>query len=222
MAGFLQTRTGSSYVGCLLSVSNDKSSVDRDMLAAFLSEGDGASCCSQSGEIFGILKQMRDDMAKDLADLRSQEGSAKADMMLAWRRGRKSLKLTQAIEEKTERVGNIAMELATKANDLEDIMEGLTEDKKFLADQAMELAALADTINVLNDDDAPELFKKTSPSAASSLSRFKRAPACVDALLSACSMLPKCGAAMLIPVLTCWRLLKGWQDRVRKDCQDDR
>ena len=33
--------------------------------------------------------------------------------------------------------------------------------------RAMELAALADTIKVLNDDDALDFFKKTLPSAAS-------------------------------------------------------
>jgi len=72
-------------------------------------------------------------------------------------------------------------------NDLEDTKEGLEEDKKFLADMdkiceqkkkewavyqktmAEELLALADTIKILNDDDALELFKKTLPSAASFL-----------------------------------------------------
>jgi chromosome segregation ATPase len=71
-------------------------------------------------------------------------------------------------------------------NDLEDTKEDLEESKKFLADlevncenkktewaeygkmQAQELLALADTIKVLNDDDALELFKKTLPSGASS------------------------------------------------------
>jgi len=70
-------------------------------------------------------------------------------------------------------------------NDLEDTQEGLAEDKKFFADldkncelkkqewaaykevQAQEMVALADTIKVLNDDDALELFKKTLPSASS-------------------------------------------------------
>merc|ERR1719203_216337 len=37
----------------------------------------------------------------------------------------------------------------------------------------MELVALADTIKVLNDDDALELFKKTLPSAASSFVQMK-------------------------------------------------
>jgi len=72
-------------------------------------------------------------------------------------------------------------------NDLGDTGEALLEDKKFVADlekncaekQALfdenvkmrggELAALADTIKVLNDDDALELFKKTLPGASSFL-----------------------------------------------------
>merc|ERR1719238_1315066 len=71
-------------------------------------------------------------------------------------------------------------------NDLEDTSEQLAEDKKFLAEletgcetkeaewaerqkvRADELVALADTIKLLNDDDALELFKKTLPSAAAS------------------------------------------------------
>merc|ERR1719359_74333 len=64
-------------------------------------------------------------------------------------------------------------------------MDDLEADKKFLADlgkncktkeaewdaiqqtRSEELVALADTIKMLNDDDALELFKKTLPSASS-------------------------------------------------------
>merc|ERR1712061_110674 len=67
-------------------------------------------------------------------------------------------------------------------NDLGDTAEALAEDKKFLVDlekncetkqeewativktRNEELLALADTIKILNDDDALELFKKTLPS----------------------------------------------------------
>jgi len=67
-------------------------------------------------------------------------------------------------------------------NDLEDTQEGLAEDTKYLGElggscktktaeweaikktRAEELLALADTIKMLNDDDALELFKKTLPS----------------------------------------------------------
>merc|ERR1719440_1512744 len=99
--------------------------------------------------------------------------------------------LTAAIESKSARVGALGVKLAGAENDLEDTKEALAEDKKFLADldkncelkkkewaaykevQAQEMVALADTIKVLNDDDALELFKKTLPGASSSLLQVK-------------------------------------------------
>merc|ERR1712083_971284 len=72
-------------------------------------------------------------------------------------------------------------------NELEDTEVSVAEDEKFLAELAVncekkkkewaeickvrqeELVALAETIKILNDDDALELFKKTLPSAASLL-----------------------------------------------------
>merc|ERR1711963_97792 len=93
--------------------------------------------------------------------------------------------LTKEIETKLTRIGDLGVEIAEMKNDLGDTQEALIEDKKFLANleencekkkkewevvvktRAEELAALADTIKVLNDDDALELFKKTLPSAAS-------------------------------------------------------
>merc|ERR1712232_1500377 len=99
--------------------------------------------------------------------------------------------LTKAIESKTMRVGELAVKVAEIENEIEDLKEQLAEDKKFLADldkncelkkaewaaykkmEAMEMVALADTIKVLNDDDALELFKKTLPGAASSFVEMK-------------------------------------------------
>jgi len=95
--------------------------------------------------------------------------------------------LTKMIEEKLERSGSLAVEIQEMKNDLGDTAESLEEDKKFLADmekncaektklyeentkyRTQELSALADTIKVLNDDDALELFKKTLPGSASFL-----------------------------------------------------
>merc|ERR1719473_2083463 len=94
--------------------------------------------------------------------------------------------LTAAIEEKMTRLGELQVEIVEMKEDLDDTSKALLEDKKFLADLdkncalkteenaanqkmgAEELLALADTIKVLNDDDALELFKKAIPSAASS------------------------------------------------------
>lgn len=93
--------------------------------------------------------------------------------------------LTKAVESKTTRVGEIAVQVAEAENDLEDTKEQLAEDKKFLRDldgncerkkaewaeytkvQGQEKVALADTIKILNDDDALEMFKKTLPGASS-------------------------------------------------------
>merc|ERR1719371_161269 len=89
--------------------------------------------------------------------------------------------LTKSIESKTSRVGELGVELVTLKEDLDDTTKSLTEDKAFLKDlekncktkedewavrckvRAEELLAIADTIKILNDDDALELFKKTLP-----------------------------------------------------------
>merc|ERR1719265_274206 len=58
--GFLQTSTAS--VLRQLSVTLEMSSVDRDMMASFLSTKTSAEYAPQSGEILGILKQLKDEM----------------------------------------------------------------------------------------------------------------------------------------------------------------
>jgi len=183
MSGFLQTGAASVLRG--LSVSMDMSSVDREMLASFLSSKSGYA--PASGEIVGILKTMEDEMKADLASATANEEAAiKSFDGLVAAKTKEINALQKSIETKTARVGEIAVKTAEAENDLEDTKEDLEESKKFLADldvncenkkkewaeyakmQAQELLALADTIKVLNDDDALELFKKTLPSGASS------------------------------------------------------
>merc|ERR1719379_3375720 len=131
---------------------------------------------------------MKDTMEKDLAELTAAEDSAQQDF-----EGMKAAKekeiaaATQAIEEKIKRVGEIGVEIVNLKEDLEDTKEDLAKDTKFLADlekncevkkkeweeikkmRKEELIAIADTIKILNDDDALELFKKTSAAASASL-----------------------------------------------------
>jgi len=189
MAGaFLQTTAAS--VLRQISVSADMAPADRDLLASFLSEGENYA--PKSGEIVGILKTMKDEMEKDFADASAEESSAIADFDSLVASKKKEIEaLTKAIESKTMRVGELGVKIAEMENDLEDTQEGLADDKKFLADldkncelkkkewaeykkmEAMEMVALADTIKVLNDDDALELFKKTLPGASSSFVQIK-------------------------------------------------
>merc|ERR1719174_2655253 len=127
-------------------------------------------------------------MAKDIAD---QDAAAAAaisaydELMAA--KTKEVNALTAALETKMTRVGELAVEIVQMKNDLGDTAEALADDKKFLADlekncktkadewetivktRNEELLALADTIKILNDDDALELFKKTLPGSAASL-----------------------------------------------------
>merc|ERR1719502_184802 len=92
----------------------------------------------------------------------------------------------KAIETKSVRFGEAKVEATQAKADLEATTKAVDEDTKFKANLAKtcatkqkewderqktrseEIAAISDTIKMLNSDDALELFKKTLPSAASS------------------------------------------------------
>merc|ERR1740130_515141 len=164
---------------------------DRETLTAFLSEdqseSDDNSYAPASGQISGLLKQMHDTMTKDLDDTTAAENNAiklYGELMAA--KTKEVQAATDAIEKKTVRIGELGVEIVMMKEDLSDTEQALIEDTKFLADlekncktvgadyearqatRAEELVAIADTIKVLNDDDALELFKKTLPGASSS------------------------------------------------------
>merc|ERR1719316_2248879 len=181
--GFLQTHAAS--VLRQLSLTQDMPGGDRDILTSFLTQSVGHGYAPASGEIVGILKQMKDTMEKDLAEVIAQEESAKSDFEALVAAKEKEIEAaTKAIEEKIKRGGEVAVELVNLKEDLDDTVESLAEDKKFLADldknceikkkeqearqktRKEELIAIADTIKILNDDDALELFKKAIPGAS--------------------------------------------------------
>merc|ERR1719396_37036 len=127
-------------------------------------------------------------MNKELAEASATEAAAiKAYDELMAAKEKEVNALTKSIEEKMVRLGDLQVEIVEMKEDLDDTGKALLEDKKFLADlskncalktkeheentklRSEELLALADTIKVLNDDDALELFKKTLPGASASL-----------------------------------------------------
>merc|ERR1719384_94237 len=136
---------------------------------------------------------MADEMQKSQDDLISTEDAAVNDFeALVAAKKKEIATLSAAIESKMTRVGELGVEIATMKNDAEDTAEALAEDKKFVADlekncaektgiheeekkmRAQEVVALSDTIKILNDDDALELFKKTLPGASSSLLQVQK------------------------------------------------
>jgi len=177
---FLQTKASAVLRRLVGASSVDLSSVDRDLLSNYLQGGEQEP---SSGEILGIMKQMHEELSKDLADMVADEDGAVADHESLVTAKKKEIKAnTKAIEVKTGRKGELAVELTKLKNDLDDTKESLAEDGQFLATtkttaqvkeqefeaykkvQSHELVCLADTIKLLNDDDALDLFKKTLPS----------------------------------------------------------
>merc|ERR1719408_876626 len=135
---------------------------------------------ARSGEIVGILKAMKDEMDKDLGGAVSQEEAAAAGFEeLAAAKKAEIAAASEAIESKTVRSGELAVETTTTADDIEDTTAEMSETQAFLANlssmctkkkeeyaarthtRAQEVAAISEAIKVLNDDDALDLFKKT-------------------------------------------------------------
>merc|ERR1719311_422322 len=133
--GFLQTSTGAVLRRLVLTV--DLGSSDRDMLTSFLTEGQGTSTeyAPQSGEIIGIMKQMLDTMMADLADAtKAEEEAIKLYKELMAAKTKEVEAATKAIETKLARIAELGVEIVNAKEDVEDTVEALEEDKKFLAD----------------------------------------------------------------------------------------
>jgi chromosome segregation ATPase len=187
MSGAFVQTGGAQVLRRLVLSKQDLLDADRQELLAFLSGAQTSGYAPQGGEIVGILKQMGESMSKSLADASAAEEAAiKTHDELVAAKNKEVASLTASIETKTKRVGELGVSIVQMKNDLSDTQAALLEDQKFLADmdkncaakraefdervktRSEELQALAETIKILNDDDALELFKQTLPSAASS------------------------------------------------------
>merc|ERR1719235_1164279 len=179
--GFLQTRSADTLRK--LAEKMDLDVEDKQTLNAFLQGS--SEYAPQSGQITGILKTMSDEMNKNLSEATAAEEAAiKAFNELVAAKTKEINALTHAIETKMSRTGELSVEIVQMKNDLTDTEEALIQDKAFLKDmekncatkadewaeiqknRQAEMVALADTIKVLNDDDALELFKKALPGAS--------------------------------------------------------
>merc|ERR1719382_429804 len=184
--GFLQERSSAAALRKIVEKSEIVSDDDKEMVMSFLSGQ--ASYAPQSGEVTGILKQMGDDFAKSLKAAEDEEAASIKDHdALVAAKGKEIDTLTVSIEQKLTSIGDLSVSVEQMKADFEDTAGSLLEDKKMLADlkagcstkdaeyearvktRNEELLALADTIKILNDDDALELFKKTLPAPSASL-----------------------------------------------------
>merc|ERR1719487_2915391 len=123
----------------------DISSLDRDMITAFLTQSSDSGYVPQSGQIVGILKQMTDTMERDLADITAVEEKAIKDyegLMAA--KTKEVNALTKEIEVKTARIGELGVQLVNEKEDLDDTLKQLKEDEQFLKDLEKDCATKDD------------------------------------------------------------------------------
>jgi len=180
---------------------------DRQSVLVFLAgttQGTSERYVPKGGEIVGILKDMKDGFEKDLSGIEKKEAEAVKifDELMSAKKKEVST-LTASIEKKTARVGELDLSIVRMKQELTESEAALIENQKFLKDldsdcksktgemelrvktRSEELVAIHDTIKILNDDDALEMFKKTLPSASSSLIQSQSK----DAELKAISLL---------------------------------
>jgi len=171
------------YVEVSKYVNND----DRSAVLAFLDQGDSDSDSSQSrgaGEILGILKNMKDEMEKDLAEMQATEKSdfEGFNELKAAKESEISIN-EKSVIEKEKRIGALAVEISEGTHALEDATEELANAQKFKANmkeqcasmakqkasrekaRADEILAISEAIKILNDDDALEVFAKSKSAA---------------------------------------------------------
>jgi uncharacterized protein YoxC len=183
---FLQAKVGLTLRKAVES-SEKTTDYDKDIVASFLSGSTNGQSgyVPKSGEITGILKEMKADFDKSLAEVESEEaGQVKTFGELMSAKAKQVEALTASIEKKSVLIGELQVSIVTMKNDLTETEAALIADQKFIADldktcetkkagmeervktRGEELVAIQDTIKILNDDDALELFKKTLPSAS--------------------------------------------------------
>jgi chromosome segregation ATPase len=152
---------------------------DRDVLQAFL-QGKLKAGSAQGGEIMGVLKQMKTEFESNLADMQGDEGKSVTEFgELKEAKTSEILAGEKMIKEKTALLGKTKVQLAEAKEDLEDTTGAMEADQSFLVDlkercsvsdkeweqrsktRSLEIAAVGETIKILTDDDAHDLFGST-------------------------------------------------------------
>jgi len=193
-AGFLQTTAAQGLKSFIMNKA-DVEDNDRQVLVSFLS-AENRDASPGSDAIIGILKQMEETMGSVLSDgVKNEEAAIKTYDELMEAKGQEVEALTASTEEKMKLVGELGIDIIEMKEDLTDTEAGLFKDKDFLKNlesscatktneweersktRAEELTALSDTIKILNDDDALDLFKKTLPSGSASFVQVQQSRA---------------------------------------------
>jgi len=177
-ASLLQTKLGGRLADIIGGYADKLDVDDKETMVAFLSQA--KDYAPQSGQIVGILKNMKDEMEKSLGETLEAEKSAAAGFAeLKAAKQKEIAATTAAIESLTQRSGALAVSIVQNKNSAEDAEEEGADAIKFLANlkkncatkeeeyslrvatRNQEVEAIGQAIAILNEDDALDLFKKT-------------------------------------------------------------
>jgi len=196
---------------------------------------------SSSGEIFGILTQMQEQMEADLSQSQKDEATAVANFTKMRdaktkeiREGRKELSKTNEELADTKNELQRAKKAIAEAKDqleadrafLADVIKRAEEDKAELearvAGQTAELQAIAETKEILTSDEAREMLGKTVKGGAAMFMQFamtsERRQAQEDAKADALDLLQRSGSPKLALLATQTQLAAF--DKVKKAIND--
>merc|ERR1719188_1640321 len=148
---------------------------------AFLSIPGYTSYAPQSGQIFGILETLLEDFKANLADAQAAEAQPGADFEALKKAKEDEIAAgNKLVQEIDAQVGALREKNAQELKELADTEEQLAMDQAFLADlkekcaasdaefesrmksRLEEIAAVEDTIAILNSDEAFANFDKTT------------------------------------------------------------
>jgi len=184
-SSLMQTRVG-HHLRRTIEITRLLSPEERTGVLAFLDAGssdedqDGDSVQAPgSGEILGILKNMKDEMSKDLTEMQDREkGDFESFNELKAAKTQEISVNAKAVITKDKRIGALALSLSEANHALEDAQEELANGQKMLSSmkedcagkqkemmtraksRADENAAIGDAVKILNDDDALATFSK--------------------------------------------------------------
>jgi len=141
--------------------------------------GKAAPYAAQSGEVYGILRQMKETFEADLSE--SQKEELKAQESFAELKTAKEAEIQSgeaSLEDKQQQLAKADTNLAQSKVEREDTEATVAADKAFLSDlkvkcaltdkewesrkamRADEIAAVSEAIGILSSDDARDLFSK--------------------------------------------------------------
>ena len=101
----------------------------------------GKESAQSSGEIMGMLKAMLEEMEGDLSTAEKDEAAAIAGFEeLSAAKAAEIASATSAIESKTKRSGEVAVEVVQTKDDLEDTEAEVSDTQAFLGDLGKQCA----------------------------------------------------------------------------------